>query len=185
MLGLFESDWGVRFVVDAGVWQGRVYNCIVYSGRPSRACVRAKARKWGLRTLYTRLKGVNAIQLVKNSDLSRTEEGGPGLDSYTILGAAANLAQDSLVSQGWYFAFYVRRSGNRAAARSYGHRTRWRPSRGSLYFGGEYGFGATPHLCMSRSTESVRLGPGSRQIARLETFTRANTTPRLYGGQFI
>lgn len=96
LVGLFESSWGVRFVVDAAIIGGEVYTYIDYSSRPSRRWVQAKARRWRLNTLYTRLTPAAAIELAQQS-LSFE------LRRYSVLDAAAKLTTDTGREQGWYF----------------------------------------------------------------------------------
>jgi hypothetical protein len=68
VIGLFESPWGVRFVQDAGIWNGHVYAYSVYSVSPPYEWVVSKARElWGLTTFYTRLTPEIAIERVKES----------------------------------------------------------------------------------------------------------------------
>jgi hypothetical protein len=137
VLGLFESEWGVRFVVDAAIVAGRVYTYINYSGRPSRAWVREKARRWGVRTLYTRFTPVPAIKFARESlDFELRE--------YTVLDAAAKLAKDTAASVGWYFALHVQASDGRRlvlAVTGLG----LAPAQEGKYTSG-YGFGAQPRL---------------------------------------
>jgi hypothetical protein len=56
--------------------------------------VRAKATRWGLRTLYSRLTPAAAIERVKESD-PYNDTASLRLGEYTILGAAAKLAKDN------------------------------------------------------------------------------------------
>src|SRR5207244_2134356 len=98
VLGLFSSQWGTRFVVDATLSGGRVYTYINL-GRPSPTWVRATAQRWHLGTLYTRYTPAAAIQVAEQDTISPSQ--------YTVLGAAAKLARDGAQHVGWYFALYV------------------------------------------------------------------------------
>ncbi len=60
VVGLFESEWGVKFVQDASIRAGVVYAYIDYSSRPPLDWVRKQASDWGLATLYTRLSQADA-----------------------------------------------------------------------------------------------------------------------------
>lgn len=145
VIGLFESKRYQRFVVDASVWKGRVWTHTNYARRPSRAWVQRKAQRWGLKSLYTRFSQTGAIDVVKMSDLSSSVEGGPGLDSYEILDAAAKLAIDTKSAVGWRFAFYVRDlvTGKRLVLTVTG--PGGRPTLEGDY-SGRYGFGADARL---------------------------------------
>jgi hypothetical protein len=101
LVGLFESPWHKRFVVDASIIRGRVQTYTNYAGRPSGKWVRATARRWKLATLYTRLTPAAAIELTRESVSLE-------LRPYTVLDAAAKLARDNARLRGWYFAYYVR-----------------------------------------------------------------------------
>jgi hypothetical protein len=136
VIGLFESNWGVRFVVDATISHHHVYTYIEYISRPSRKWVLAKARRWHLATLYTRLTSTQAIEFAKTSI---------GLaPRYTIVDAAAKLARDTASSVGWYFVFYVTTQDGRKlvlAVTGLGGR----PAEEGEYTSG-YGFGSQPQL---------------------------------------
>lgn len=139
VLGLFESDWGAQFVVDAAIRRGQVYT---YG--PSRVWVRARATRWGLRTLYTRFTPAAAIEAVKESN-PYEETAGLALSEYTIVDAAARLATDTADTQAWYFAFYVQPpSGDRRVLAVTGLGGSG-PANEGLYSSG-YGFGATPQV---------------------------------------
>jgi hypothetical protein len=106
IIGLFESPWGVRFIRDAAIWDGRVYAYTSYSVRPSEEWVISKAReRWGLTTFYTRLTPEMAIARVKESEAVRH-----ALQDAQVLDAVAELIEDNAVSQQWRFAFYVQRA---------------------------------------------------------------------------
>jgi len=104
VIGLFESPWGVKFVSDATVWDGKVYAYINYGERPEREWVEARAKEWGLSTYYTRLTPDEALSRVKNSDSVRY-----ALQDVKVMDGVAELVEDSAVSQAWRFAFYVLR----------------------------------------------------------------------------
>lgn len=137
VLGLFESDWGVRFVVDAAIINGRVDAYINYGTRPRRRWIRKKVRRWRLRTLYTRLTPAAAVGLARESLATK-------LRGYTVLDGAAKLARDSARSTAWYFVYYARTGDGRnvvLAVDGYGGR----PVEERSYAAG-YGFGLEPQL---------------------------------------
>jgi hypothetical protein len=144
VIGLFESSWGVRFVVDATIWKDDVYTFINYGMRPSRAWVRAKAERWMLRTLYTRLTPATAIEIVRASD-PYDEVAHVRLSEFTVLDAVARLAIDNSATQAWYFAFYAQRSDGTRQVLAVADADA-RPSREGEYVGSEYGFGANASL---------------------------------------
>jgi len=104
VIGLFESPWGVKFVSDATIWDGRIYAYIDYGQRPEREWVEGKAREWGLQHLYTRLMPDEALARVKESGDVRY-----ALRDATVVDEVAELVEDSAISQAWRFAFYVLR----------------------------------------------------------------------------
>jgi hypothetical protein len=110
-VGLFESPWGVQFVQDATIWDGRVYAYVSYSMRPPHDWVISKTHeRWGLTTFYTRLMPEVAIERVKESDAV-----GDALQGATVLDAVAELIEDNAVTQQWRFAFYVQqKNGSKA-----------------------------------------------------------------------
>jgi hypothetical protein len=137
VIGLFESPWSVRFVVDAAVVKRHVYTYIDYGQRPSRKWVGTIARRWQLSTLYTRLTRAQAIQFAKDSL-------GSTLRTYTILDAAGKLAKDTAPSTAWYFVFYVTaQDGRRLVLAVTGLGSA--PAEEGEYVGG-YGFGSQPQL---------------------------------------
>jgi len=110
VVGLFESPWGVRFVRDATILDGRVYAFTLYKMRPPYEWVVSKAHEWGLTTLYTRLTPEIAIEQVKKSEDVRY-----ALQDVEVLDAVAKLVEDNAEAQQWCFAFYVqRKDGSRA-----------------------------------------------------------------------
>jgi len=112
VVGLFESPWGVRFVRDAIILDGRVYAYApgFYEMRPPYEWVVSKAHEWGLTTLYTRLTPEIAIEQVKKSEDVRY-----ALQDVEVLDAVAKLVEDNAEAQQWCFAFYVqRKDGSRA-----------------------------------------------------------------------
>jgi len=134
VVGLFESSWGVKFVSDATIWNGKVYAYIDYSMRPEREWVEVKAKDWGLQHLYTRLTPNEALTRVKESSDVRY-----AIREVTVIDEVAELVEDSALSQGWRFAFYVmRKDGSNAilAVEGYGGKG----AEEGNYSGG-YGFG--------------------------------------------
>jgi hypothetical protein len=110
VIGLFESPWGVKFVSDATIWDGRVYAYINYGQRPKREWVEARAKEWGLSTYYTRLTPDEALSRVKKSDSVRY-----ALQDVKVIDGVAELVEDNSIFQAWRFAFYVLRTdGNYA-----------------------------------------------------------------------
>jgi hypothetical protein len=137
VVGLFESPWGTRFVVDATLSGGKVYTYIDYSNRPAATWVRATAKRfWHLQTLYTRLTPEAAISIAQRDTIDT--------GTYTVLDAAAKLARDTARQAAWYFAFYVQtQTGQRlvlVVSAGGGE-----PVEEGVYVDG-YGFGATPEL---------------------------------------
>jgi hypothetical protein len=160
LLGIFSSEWGTRFVVDATVKGGTVSTYINYSSRPSVTWVRTTARRWQLRTLYTRLTPAAAIQLAE-----KTVDSG----QYTILGAAAKLARDSAQDVGWYFAIYAQNAaGAKVVLTVVG--LGGRPVQEGNYVDG-YGFGAQPELQMS---VPLNLTDWVRSVAKSRNWTPSN-----------
>jgi len=139
VIGLFESPWGVRFVQDATVKDGQVYAYIDYKERPPREWVAAKAREWGLTTLYTRLTPEAALELVQESSSVSN-----ALDEVEkVIDAEANLVEDTAAHQRWLFAFYVQRKDGKKAILVVGGSGLWEGVEEGRY-GGHYGFGEAP-----------------------------------------
>lgn len=134
VIGLFESPWGVRFVSDATIRDGRVYAYVDYSMRPKLEWVQAQAKEWGLLNLYTRLMPDEALARVKESGDVRY-----ALRDATVVDEVAELVEDSAISQAWRFAFYILRvNGDYAAlvVEGYGGKG---AEEGN--YAGDYGFG--------------------------------------------
>ena len=139
VIGLFESPWGVRFVQDATVKDGRVYAYLDYKDRPPRDWVIAKAHEWGLTTFYTRLSSKAAFELVQKSSSVKN-----ALDKVErLIDAVANLVEDTAAHQRWFFAFYVqRKDGSKAILVVGGSGLREGVEEGR--YGEAYGFGDAP-----------------------------------------
>lgn len=108
--GLFESPWGVRFVADATIWDGRVYAYVNYSMRPKREWVEARAKEWQLEHLYARLTPQDALERVKQTDSVRR-----ALQEVKIQDSVADLLEDTALGVSWRFAFYITRKDARQA----------------------------------------------------------------------
>jgi hypothetical protein len=162
LVGLFESPWGTRFVVDATLSRGKVYTYIAYADRPAAAWVHATAgRFWHVPTLYTRLTPDAAISLVRPTTISSVR--------YTVLDAAAKLARDTAREVGWYFVFYVQdQSGQRLVlvVSRYGGE----PVEEGLYTGG-YGFGSQPEV---QTGIPLNLSDWVRSVVRARGWTPSN-----------
>jgi hypothetical protein len=111
VIGLFASPWGVRFVQDATIWEGRVYAHVEYGMRPPQEWVDSKAHEqWGLATYYTRLTPELAIEQVKKSEAVSY-----ALRDVEVVDAVAELVEDNAATQQWRFAFYAQlQDGSRA-----------------------------------------------------------------------
>jgi hypothetical protein len=142
LVGLFDSEWGTKFVVDATLRRGTVYTYINYLDRPTSSWVRTTARRlWHVSTFYTRFTSAAAISVAQRSAISTSR--------YSVIDAAAKLARDTAKEVGWYFAFYVQdtASGNRivVVVTRFGDGY---PVEEGEYSGG-YGFGSQPGLSTS------------------------------------
>ena len=102
VVGLFESPWGVKFVSDATIWNGKIYAYIDYSMRPEHEWVKTKAEELGLPHLYTRLNPNEALARVKESGDVRY-----ALRNVTVVDEVAELVEDTALSVAWRFSFYV------------------------------------------------------------------------------
>ena len=111
VIGLFESPWGVQFVRDAAIWEGRVYAHINRGARPTHEWVISRAReRWNLTTYYTRLTPEAAIDKVQVSEPVRD-----ALKGVQVVDSSAGLIEDNAVTQQWRFAFYVEWPGGSKA----------------------------------------------------------------------
>jgi hypothetical protein len=164
VLGLFESSWGARFVVDATLMKGNVYAYINYADRPAATWVRTTAKqRWGLRTFYTRFTAAVAISAAEQ------ETGVPV--KYTVIDAAAKLASDTARQVAWYFAIYVQdKSGKRLVVviLAFGGG----PVEEGTYAGDyDYGFGARP---TPQTTVPLNLVDWVRAVAKARHWTPSN-----------
>lgn len=132
ILGVFESPWGVQFVGDATVWEGRVYAYTSYGMRPDSEWVTAKADQIGLRSVYTRLTPQLAIDLVKEASSVTF-----AIRDHHELGWVGELHDDSSVEQEWWFLAYLEKpDGTRVVLPVH-------DAREGNYVSG-YGFGESP-----------------------------------------
>ena len=114
LVGVFQSDWGARFVVRAAV-HGRY---VRFGAGPTSQWIRANARP-SVTTLYTRFDPSSAAAQMK-AELLATPPPPPGSfpdfdpKNYTILDGAAELVQDEpagpgyFSGPGWWFVYYAR-----------------------------------------------------------------------------
>ena len=102
VVGLFESPWGVKFVSDATIWDGKVYAYIDYGMRPKYEWVEVKAKEWQLQSLYTRLTPSEALARVKKSEAVSW-----ATRDTKIVDEVAELVEDNAIFLTWRFAFYV------------------------------------------------------------------------------
>ncbi len=101
VIGLFESPWGVRFVQDATVVDGRVYTS--YQLRPLDAWVKAiAAGLWGLTSYYVRLTPAEALDRVRKSRLVSAL-----LLGTRVIDGIAEIDEDTAKSHTWRFALFV------------------------------------------------------------------------------
>lgn len=113
VLGLFESEWGVKFVQDATIENAVVYAYIDYGQRPPADWVKKHAIDWNLETLYTRLTMAEAIARVRTADSVRSSlcESRSSCSTVSrLIDSFGELIEDRARSQQWRFAFYVRRA---------------------------------------------------------------------------
>lgn len=114
LVGVFESDWGVRFVVRASV-RGRH---VEFGAGPTRQWVLANARP-SVTTLFARLTPAAAVAQMQAEMLAVVPPGPntyPNFDptNYTILDGAATLVRDEPEGgswgsgPGWWFVYYAR-----------------------------------------------------------------------------
>jgi hypothetical protein len=115
LVGVYESDWGTRFVVRAAV-RGRHAS---YGVGPTRQWIVTNAQPQ-VTTLYTRFDPASAVAAMESAMLAQpTPEPGsyPNFDprNYTILDGAATLVRDEPEEggrwgsgPGWWFVYYAR-----------------------------------------------------------------------------
>jgi len=114
LVGVFESDWGTRFVVRAAV-HGRY---VQFGAGPTKQWMLTNAQP-SVTTLYTRFDPSSAAAQMKAELLAQPPPGpnsfpdfNPG--NYTILDGAAELVQDEparpgrFSGPGWWFVYYAR-----------------------------------------------------------------------------
>ena len=130
--GAFTSQWGKRFVVSATLERGRVEADGPFRG-PTKIWIRQRLRRFNLTSLYTRFTAAAAIASVGKN---------VGIDSYTVIDAAARVAQDTPTKVGWYFIFYVQNTdGTKSVLPVVG--LSGNPVQEGQYVDG-YGFGGQP-----------------------------------------
>jgi hypothetical protein len=116
LVGVFESDWGTRFVVRASVVGGRYVH---FGAGPTKHWILENAQPQ-VTTLYTRFDPTSAVADMEAAMLAQqppTEPNAyPNFDprNYTILDGAAMLVRDEPETRnwgsgpGWWFVYYAR-----------------------------------------------------------------------------
>lgn len=109
LVGVFESDWGTRFVVRASVMDGHYVH---FGAGPTRQWILDNARPQ-VTTLYARYDPASAVAQMKNELLEQPPPPAnsfPDFDprNYTILDGAAELVTDKTTRPGWWFVYYAR-----------------------------------------------------------------------------